>query len=328
LGIIEGLADGFAGAARLAGGALSDDPQRRRTVALGGYSATAVLSALIGVSTTVFEAAALRAAGWLARGLRVPPRNALLADVVPQNVYGRAYGLERAMDNLGAVCGPALALLVVAFVSMRTAILLSVIPGLLAALAILTAIRSTPKPQRHDHQPIRLRVRPVMRGPLGRLLVGIAAFELANAAATRVALGLYIAYNVAATVVCIPGGRLADRRGNSPGLIGGVFCFALAYLGFAFTGSSITLLGLSFVAAGFGIGIVETAEHSAVACLAPAAMRGSAFGLLAGVQSLANLAASAVAGALWTLVSPRLAFLYLLAWSMAAGVLLSFRRAV
>jgi len=82
LGIIEGVADGLAGGARFAGGALADDPQRRRTVAVGGYATTAVLSSLIGVATAVWQVAVLRSAAWTARGLRVPARNALLADVV------------------------------------------------------------------------------------------------------------------------------------------------------------------------------------------------------------------------------------------------------
>ncbi len=342
LGLIEGFADGFAGAARLAGGALSDDPHRRRAVALGGYSATAILSAMIGLCTAVYQVALLRAGGWLARGLRVPARNALLADVVPARAYGRAYGFERTMDNLGAIVGPALALGLVALFSVRVAILLSVIPGLLAALAILVAIRSTPKAERRERQPIRLRVRPVMQGQLGRLLVGVSAFELANVAATllilratdlltpehgntsatRIGIALYIAYNVAAALVSFPGGHVADRRGNLPVLVGGVACFALAYLGFAIAGPSIAFLAIWFVAAGVGIGLVETAEHSAVALLAPEHVRGSAFGLLAGIQSLGNLAASAVAGLLWTLVSPRAAFLYLVLWSGLAVVLL------
>lgn len=343
LGLIEGVADGFAGGARLAGGALADDPHRRRTIALGGYTATAVLSALIGLATAVYQVAILRSAAWLARGLRVPARNALLADVVPADAYGRAYGYERAMDNLGAIAGPALALGLVALLSVRVAILLSVIPGLLAALAILAAIRSTPRPERRHRQPIRLRVRPLLRGRLGQLLVGITAFELANAAATllilratdlltpahghsaatKIALGLYIAYNTAAAIVSVPGGRLADRRGNLPVLIAGVAFFALAYLAFALSGASILLLAFAFIAAGIGIGFVETAENSTVAALAPTDLRGSAFGLLAGAQSLANLAASAIAGALWTLVSPRAAFIYLLAWSLASLTLLA-----
>src|SRR5215218_845692 len=129
LGLIEGLADGLAGAARLAGGAVA------------GYTTTAVLSSLIGAATAAWQVAILRAGAWAARGLRVPARNALLADIVPAAVYGRAYGFERAMDNLGAIVGPLLALVLVDLVGTRTAIALSIIPGLLAAAAIVYASR-------------------------------------------------------------------------------------------------------------------------------------------------------------------------------------------
>jgi MFS family permease len=106
LGLIEGVSDGLAGAARLGGGALADDPERRRAVAVGGYTTTAVLSAGIGAATSPWQVGVLRAGAWTARGLRVPARNALLADVVQPEAYGRAYGFERAMDNLGAILGP------------------------------------------------------------------------------------------------------------------------------------------------------------------------------------------------------------------------------
>jgi len=113
LGLIEGIVDGMAGIARLAGGALSDDPVRRRRTAIGGYTSTAVLSALIDAATAVWQVVFLRVAAWFSRGLRVPARNTLLADVVPASVYGRAYGFERAMDNFGAIVGPLLAFLLV-----------------------------------------------------------------------------------------------------------------------------------------------------------------------------------------------------------------------
>src|SRR4051794_9087469 len=147
LGLIEGVADGLAGAAKLGGGALADDPTRRRQVAIGGYGATAILSSLIGVANSVWQVAILRAGAWTARGLRVPARNALLADIVPADAYGRAYGFERSMDNLGAIIGPLLGIALVALVGVRGAILLSVIPGLLAAGAIVYAIRHTAKPE-------------------------------------------------------------------------------------------------------------------------------------------------------------------------------------
>ncbi|MGH8776423.1 MAG: MFS transporter, partial [Jiangellaceae bacterium] len=182
--VIEGVSDGLAGAARFAGGALADDPQRRRAAAVGGYTTTAVLSGLIGVAGAAWQVGVLRAGAWAARGLRVPARNALLADVVPAGAYGRAYGFERAMDNLGAVGGPLLALALVAAVGVRTAILLSVIPGLLAVVAILYAIRHTARLREQERRQLRTRVRPVLRGRLGRLMLGIGAFELGNIAAT------------------------------------------------------------------------------------------------------------------------------------------------
>lgn len=89
LGLIEGVSDGLAGATRIAGGALADDPHRRRRTAVGGYASTAVLSGLVGAATSVAQVAVLRAGAWTARGLRVPARNALLADVVAPSAYGR-----------------------------------------------------------------------------------------------------------------------------------------------------------------------------------------------------------------------------------------------
>lgn len=342
LGLIEGIADGLAGAARLGGGALADDPGRRRTAAVGGYTSTAVLSSLIGAATAPWQVGLLRAGAWASRGLRVPSRNALLADVVAPSAYGRAYGFERFMDNLGAIGGPLLALALVAALSIRTAILISVIPGLLSTTAILYAIRHTPKPTARVRQPIRLQVRPVLRGRLGRLLMGIGAFELGNAAATlfilratqllspahgaksaaEIALLLYTSYNAAATASSIPAGRIADRRGHLLVLIAGVAAFLIAYVGFA-TGGGIRMLAISFVAAGVAIGCVETAEHAAVASLSTPAARGSSFGVLAAIQSFGNLAASAVAGLLWTVVSPIVAFIYLAIWMSVALVMLA-----
>lgn len=340
LGAIEGIADGLAGAARLGGGALADDPARRRTVAVGGYATTAVLSGLIGAAGQVWQVAVLRAGAWTARGLRVPARNALLADIVPAGAYGRAYGFERAMDNLGAIGGPLLALGLVGLIGVRSTILLSIIPGLLAALAIVYAIRRAPALGVREHQPIRLRVRPLLHGRLGQLLAAAAAFELGNLAATllilratellnpgrthssatQLALVLYTGYNLAATLASIPAGRAGDRRGMLRVLAAGAASFLLAYIGLAFSGESFALLAGCFILAGIGIGCAETAETAAVAQLASEQLRGSAFGLLAALQAVGNLAASAIAGILWTAVSPTAAFLYVAAWTVLALV--------
>ncbi len=122
------------------------------------------------------------------------------------------------MDNLGAVAGPLLAIALVAAFDVRTAILLSVVPGLLAAVAIIYAVRHLPSQARRERQAIRFHVRAVLHGRLGRLMVGVSLFEFGNIAATLlilratelltperglesatfVSLLLYLAYNVAA----------------------------------------------------------------------------------------------------------------------------------
>lgn len=345
LGVIEGVADGLAGLARLAGGALADDPRRRRRVAVGGYTATAVLSASIGFAANVWQVAILRAGAWTARGLRVPARNALLADAVPASVYGRAYGFERAMDNLGAIGGPLLAVGLVTAVGIRGAYLLSVVPGLLAAVAIIYAVRHIDRPRTPNREPVRLRFREVMSGALGRTLTAISAFEMGNVAATllilrvtsqiaesrgmgeatTIALMLYAGYNLAAAVASLFGGRVGDRIGMTPVFAAGVGLFVLAYAGFALPTGSLPLLALPFVSAGVGIGCVETAEHAIVAAIAPANLRGSAFGVLAAIQSLGNLVASSLAGIIWTALSPSAAFAYALACMLVTLVLLFLR---
>ncbi len=330
LGLIEGVADGAAGLARFGGGVLADDPMRRRTVAVGGYTATAVFSSMIGLATAVWQVALLRTGAWLGRGIRVPARNALLADVSSPRTYGRAYGFERMMDNLGAVGGPLLALGLVALVGVRGAILASGVFGLAAAGSIVYAIRHIERPAGRERRPLRIEIRPLLRGRLGRLWVPIGAFELGNLAttllilratdlltptvgldsATRTALLLYAGHNLAAAAVAIPGGKAADRLGYRPILTIG-FVFGLgAYLLFAATGPVTVILAIAFVLAGFAIGLVETAENGAVAEAAPVERRGSAFGLLAATQSFGNLVASGVAGILWTLVGPAAAFIF------------------
>ncbi len=338
LGLIEGIADGTAGLAKLAGGALADDPQRRKAVAVGGYVTTAILSSSVGFATAAWQVGVLRTGAWAARGLRGPSRNAILADSVHPSAYGRAYGFERAADNLGAIVGPLLALALVSIVGVRTAIFMSVIPGLLAALAMFAAARHVRVASTRERRPIRLQVRPVLRGGTRRLFIGMGAFEFGNCAATllilratelltpgrgehaatQMGLLLYVAYNVAATLSSIPAGHLGDRRGTKVALLGGAAAFLAAYVLLATTGAKLPVLLVSFILAGIGIGFAETGETAAVATRAPEAIRGSAFGLLAGLQSAGNLAASVIAGVLWTAVSPQAAFLWLASWMLVA----------
>jgi MFS family permease len=173
-------------------------------------------------------------------------------------------------------------------------------------------------------------------------MAAIAAFEVGNVAATllilrateilppgrgprgaaALSLVLYTAYNLAATLASVPAGRLADRRGPRVAFALGVSLFLLAYLAFAAGGGGL-VLAAAFVLAGVGIGCAETAEHAAVARLAPPPLQGSAFGVLGAAQSLGNLVASGVTGLLWTAVAPGAAFLWPAAWMAASLSLLA-----
>ena len=218
-------------------------------------------------------------------------------------------------------------------------------PDSLATAAILYAIRHTEAPKARERSRIRLQIRPVLQGPLRSLFAGISAFEFGNCAATLLilratqllepgrshthaattALWLYVAYNAAATVTSLPAGRHADRTTPRRTLAIGVIAFGFAYAGLTVEAHSWLALAPWFVLAGIGIGCVETAEHAAVAAKAPAEIRGSAFGLLAAVQSFGNFAASGIAGLLWTAASPSWAFGYLAAWMVLAAALLTRR---
>lgn len=348
LGLIEGLADAAAGAAKFAGGPLADDPHRRRTTAVTGYLATAGLSAAIGGATAVWQVGVLRTGAWTARGIRGPSRNALLADTVDRAAYGRAYGFERAMDNLGAVGGPLLAIALVAAVGVRTAIWISVVPGVLAAIAIVFAIRHIESPTDRARAPLRFRVRPVLAGGRTWLFAGVGAFELGNAAATllilratdqltgplgssgatRLAVVLYAGYNLTATVVSLGAGQVSDRlhlHGPRVVFVSGALAFLVAYALFAANLTTSWSLAVPFILAGVGIGCAETAQHASVALAVPDQLRGSSFGLLAAIQSLGNLGASAIAGLIWTFVGPSAAFAYLGFWMLVAIVVLSAR---
>lgn len=341
LGLIEGIADAISGGAKFVGGGLADDPARRQSIAVGGYTLTAVLSSLIGLAGAAWQVGILRAGSWASRGVRGPAKNALLADAVDPSAYGRAYGFERSMDNLGAVIGPILAVILVALVGIRGAILFSIIPGLLAAGAIVYAIRHLERAPSRRTTAVRFTVRPLLRGPLGRLFAGIAPFELGNMAATllilratqlfepsrgtdgaaQLGIALYVLYNLAGTLSSLPAGRIADRLGMRPVLLAGVLLFAASYGLFAVSGPDVIVLGLAFILAGIGIGCAETAENGLVAALAPTALRGSAFGVLATIQSVGDFGASVIAGLLWTLVGPSAAFGYgVAALLVSAGV--------
>jgi MFS family permease len=262
----------------------------------------------------------------------------MLAQLAPAEAYGRAYGLERAGDNLGAVAGPLIAAGLVTVLGIRHVLYLSAIPGLFAALAITIAAREARR-RRSSAAAVARRARLELHGlrqaGVLRPLLPIGAFELGNvatsllilrattllhhggrsvAAATSLAVLIYAGHNLVASFVAYGGGHWLDRAGPRVVFASGAAVYIAGYALFALPTHSIAVIVLGFLLAGAGIGFAETAESALMARLLPDRLRGSGFGLLGGVQSLGDFASSAAVGLLWTLVSPTVGFVYAAAW--------------
>jgi MFS family permease len=343
LGLIEGLSDALLGLAKLVSGPLANQPARRLQLARGGYLLTAVFTAAIGLATAVWQAGVLRAAAWVARGARTPARDAMLAGLAPPDAYGRAFGVERAGDNLGAVVGPLLASILVATVGLRTSFFFALIPGTLAAVSIsLAATRSRPMATAvRVGERARLELRSLHRAGLFRPLLPVALFELGNitttllilratqlleqggrspTAAASMAILLYAGHNLIAAILASAGGAWVDRRGPRLVFAAGAAAYVLAYGGFAFPIHQWPLLAGCFCLAGAGIGLAETAESTLVAQLLPDRLRGSGFGLLGGLQSAGDFLSSTIVGLLYVAATPTVGFAYAAAWMVLAVV--------
>src|ERR1700760_802656 len=186
LGVIDGISDALIGAMKLIGGPLANDPHRRAQSASAGYLGTAVATGAIGAAVTLWQVGALRAIAWMFRGLRSPARDALLASLSPTSAHGRAFGLVRAGDNLGAVVGPLLAAGLVSWVGVRPALYLAAVPGLLAAIAIIVAARESRRTvhTRRESSPRRLELRALRDAGMLRALLPMLLFEFGNLATT------------------------------------------------------------------------------------------------------------------------------------------------
>ena len=341
LGAIEGVSDALVGLSKLAGGPLANDPKRRARLATSGYLGTAIATTGIGLCVAVWQVAILRAIAWMSRGIRSPARDTMLASITPRSAYGRANGVERAGDNAGAIVGPLLAALLVGIVGIRHAILLAIIPGLFAAIAITFAVREARRTVTTEvgRRTLTFNLKELRDAGLVRALTPAAFFELGNlattllilratnllntssrtlTAATSLAILLYAAHNAFATIASIIGGQLADRFNPRMVFGAGAAVYVISYGTFSLNQHAWPILLLAFALAGIGIGCAETAQSTTVALLLPDRLRGNGFGVLGLVQSFGDLGATVVAGMLWAVFSPTIAFSYVTVWMLAS----------
>src|SRR6059036_3638792 len=141
LGALDGAADAAAALVKLLAGRLADRPERRGPLIVGGYFLAALVRPVIAITAAAWQVIGLRVVDRLGKGLRTPPRDALIADVTPAPLVGRAFGVQRGLDHVGAVIGPLVAWMVLSRgADVRTVILVSIVPGVLVTMLAAWAV--------------------------------------------------------------------------------------------------------------------------------------------------------------------------------------------
>ncbi len=336
--MIEGIAEATASLLKLVTGSLSDKIRRRKVFVAFGYILATFTRPLIGLATSGFHVLAARFLDRSGKGIRTAPRDALLAEAANPQELGRAYGFHRSMDHLGAVIGPAIAFLLIAFFNsnLRLIFWLSAIPGAIGILVLIFMVHERTAVSVHSglRQPLfQFRGLP---GNFKWLLASVALFALGNSSDAFLVLRastlgvpaeqlplLWILLHVIKSVTSMPGGILSDRIGRRPTIIGGWIVYALIYSGFAFA-SSILHIWVLFALYGIYFGLTEGVEKAFVAQILPAERRGAAFGMYHFILGVMAFPASIVFGYLWTTFGNHIAFLIGSALAFAASFLLIF----
>ncbi|MFB3778121.1 MAG: MFS transporter [Bryobacteraceae bacterium] len=341
LGTIEGVADGLSSVAKLYGGWWTDRLRRRKPLCASGYGVMAAATLVIATAGHWLIVLAGRTLSWIARGLRTPPRKALLAEAVTPDYYGRAFGFERTMDTLGAVLAPVATLLLLkSGLAGRDLMLWATVPALLAVLAITQLVQETPAREPHPRR--LLASYRDLPPPYLRLLRWIGLFGAGDfahslmilyatsvlapragaAAAASTAVALYALHNICYAASSYPAGWLADRLSKRKLLAAGYALGALVALLLAMSAGSLPVLVLVFALGGAYVGIEETLEDSLAAELVPPRQRGAGFGLLSMVNGAGDFVSSLATGWLWSAAGPTVAFGFagLLMAAGAAGV--------
>nr|WP_254217251.1 MFS transporter [Synechococcus sp. CCY 9618] len=342
LGLIEGLAEASASLLKLFSGVILDRTGRAKPWILGGYGLAALARPLLALVTSWPGLLLLRLLDRAGKGLRTSPRDALLAASVAPTQRGLAFGLHRAMDNAGAVIGPlAAAGLLAAHLPLQRILLWSALPGGLC-LALALALRepvppSGPQLTAAAIAPARPEAWPGPLPPqLRRYLVVVALFSAGNASNLFLLLRarelgvpeagiplLWAAVSAVAMVASTPLSAWSDRVGRRRVLGCGYLAYGLFYLLMAGLGSGGPWLFALFGFYGLFMAATEGVEKALVADLAPAALRGTAFGWFNMTTALMLLPASLLFGWLYQGAGPATAFALAGGCSLGAAALLA-----
>jgi len=336
IGVIEGTAETTAALLKLASGWWSDRVAKRKPLVVFGYALASVVRPLVGLAQSASQVLLIRVSDRVGKGVRNAPRDALMADSVDPAVRGRAYGFERAADNLGAFIGPVLAFAAMQWghVSVRAVFWLAAIPGAVTVATAMIGIREVPR-----RAPTKAGG-PDLSQPMGSrfwaVIAVIFVFTLGNSTdaflllrahelgvAVVLAPILWAVLNLSKAASNTPGGALSDRIGRARTLVFGWALYAAIYWAFGRAGASWEAWGL-FALYGLYFGLTEGAERALIADLVPKDRRGTAFGWYYLAIGVGALPASLLFGVLWDRVGSRAAFDVGAALAFVAAVGMAF----
>lgn len=310
LGFIEGLADGLSSITKIFSGRLSDRLQKRKLLALSGYILSVATRPFYLVSSTALHVLGIRVIDRIGKGIREAPRDALLSLSTPKESVGRSFGFHRAMDSMGAILGPLAAFLILEmFPGAFNAVFLTAFFVGILALFSFAFIREIHAAEARGEK-IRLRLKAQTK-EFRRFLVIIFILSLANLPIALLLLrtqdlGLavsfiplfYLFFNVSYTLLSFTAGRMADKAGDKPVILGGYLLIGLGYL-FMIYDQTLTALAVGFVILGAGGAFTDGVQRSFAARLTDPSERGNAYGLLNAAIGLGVLFAGIVGGFLW-----------------------------
>jgi MFS family permease len=343
LGAIEGSSELTSYAFRMVSGSLSDKIGRRKIFIIAGYSLSTLAKPFFAASGSLIDAFIIRFGDRVGKGLRTAPRDALIADSVQESRTGRAFGLHRTIDQIGAILGPVAAFSLLQFLDIRSIFLISLIPGAIALLILVFLVKEVAIKRSTSRTTVLSNIDQVIRGnrPFFLLLVvtgifGIGAFNFSFILLRASDLGIadslipliYATINIAHTAVSIPSGILADKVGKEKVLIIGYSVFAIS------TALMVSISGNTLyaylLAAIFGLymGISETVQRAVVPRYIVSELRGTAYGLYNVVMGITFFAANLVFGFLWDNYGLDIAVYYsmFLTISAISGMLVFIRR--
>jgi MFS family permease len=345
LGIIEGVAEGVNSLLKIVSGWTADRLRQRRPIVILGYAVSSMARPLIALSTSWPQVLAIRALDRTGKGIRGAPRDAMLATYAAASSRGRIFGFHRAMDHTGAVVGPVIATLFLAFFpgQYRLLFALTIIPG---ALAVATLFRvqeqaiERPEPASGYGEAgavvdrdAKLRSARLPRDlyvvlgiiflfSLGSSADAFLLLRLADALGSATFLPLlWAAHHVVKASLSTWGGGLSDRLGRRYVIVIGWTIYSLVYLGFALVSNAAAFVVL-FLIYGVHFALAEGSEKALVADLTPAHRQGTSFGLYYGVLGVGMLVASIAFGVVYDRFSPAAAFIMGATLSAAAALLM------